>query len=107
MNISGIKTREDALAAIDAFQAPSPVADPAPLKDGASEAQKTAHAVAVEDVKKRNAFIAREAGLISAVKELAKARINAVNPDVKVIGIEVRADTGPIELIAIRIIEHK
>jgi hypothetical protein len=41
------------------------------------------------------------------VKALALSRLAVLPPEVKVVGLEIRADTGDIELISIRIISHK
>ena len=76
--ISGVKTIEDALAAIDAIPLPQTLALPAALKDDATSTQKAAYETTVKEITRRNDFAARESALISAVKELAKARVNAV-----------------------------
>ena len=105
--ISGVKTIEDALAAIDAIPLPQTLALPAALKDDATSTQKAAYETTVKEITRRNDFAARESALISAVKELAKARVNAVPEGVKVIGLELRADTGDLEMISLRIVTHK
>ena len=105
--IAATKTREDAVALIDALAAPAQIAAPAPLKDDATPAQKTAFETQSAEAARRNAFIAREAGLISDVQTLVKSRIAALPTEVKVIGIDVRADTGDLEFISVRIIPHK
>jgi hypothetical protein len=73
--ISGIKTREDAIAAVAAIEVPDTGT--------------------------------RDASLTDAVKALALSRLAVLPPEVKVVGLEIRADTGDIELISIRIISHK
>lgn len=104
--VSAIKTREDALALISSIEAPHPQSLPA-LKDGAGEAEKAKHAQSAAAVERNNVLIQREASLIESVKTLATSRINAVPESCKVVGLEIRASSGDIETISIRIIQHK
>ena len=86
MHISGIKTKEDALLAIDSAEIP--------CVHESHDAAQVAH-------------VESQALLVKQVKEFAKGRIAALPESVKIVGIEVRATTGDIELISIRIISHK
>lgn len=83
--ITGTKTVEDAIAAIEAIKVPE-------VKDGMKDAEK-ARAIA-------------EADQTNAVKALVLGRLKALPASVKVIGIELRADVGPIEVMHYRIIQH-
>ena len=107
MNINAIKTREDALALVDTLKATAPVAEPDPIKDDASGAAKDQYKRLVDDAKRRNEFCESEATLVEAVKVLVKSRINALPPEIKVVGIEVNISVGDLEATTIRIIRHK
>lgn len=106
MQISAIKTREDALALVDAVPVPSLVQMPTALTD-ATPAQAKVYEAAVAEATRVNAITSRQAALVASVKALVTERINSLPPEVKVIGLEVRADAGDIEVISIRIIKHK
>ena len=105
--ISGVKTREDAIAAVAAIEPVSPVAVPAPPPADATDAVKANYAAAAAEVVRQNEFAARDAEQVSAVKALVTARLNSLPGDVKVVGLEVRADIGDLEAISVRIISHK
>lgn len=89
MQISGVKTREDALVAVDSFQLP-------PISEKADEKAKAEHS--------------RQGDLVEHAKAFVKARLLAFPESVKVVGIEVRANVGnenTIEAFTFRIIPHK
>ena len=86
MQISGIKTKEDALAAIESFKSPE-------VSEKATDDQKV--------------YAARQAVLVEAGKAFVKSRLELVPTDIKVVGIEVRAEVGLVEMFTMRIICHK
>lgn len=106
--IAGVKTIADALATVDAIEVPAQVALPTAPKDDAKESEKAAYQHSLNHAKAKNEFNAREASMISGLKEFAKARINAVPEEIKVIGLDIRASIADgMEVISLRIVHHK
>lgn len=85
MQLSFIKTTEDALAAVNAY--PVPVAG-----DKATAEQK--------------ASVDRQAALVTEAKTFMASRIRAVPTDVKIVSVEIRAEAGPLEMFTYRIVNH-
>ena len=105
--IAGVKTIADALTTIDAIAAPIQQNLPT-LKDGASPAEKQAVENSIALISSQNAFAAREAEMISSLKQFAKDRLNAVPTEIKVVGLDIRASIADgMEVISVRIIHHK
>ena len=106
MQVSGIKTKADALAAVESYEPPKLLALPE-LKEDANEKAKAAHAASVADINRRNEINQRQIDFVNAAKAFVKSRIEAVPDSVQVVGIEVRANVGEIEMFSMRIIQHK
>lgn len=105
--IAGVKTIADALATIEAIAAPAQQPLPS-VKEGASAAEKQAVENSIALISAQNAFAAREAEMVSCLKEFAKARLNAVPSEIKVVGLDIRASIADgMELVSVRIIQHK
>jgi len=105
--IAGVKTIADALSTIEAIAAPSQQPVPS-VKEGASPTEKVAVENSIALITSQNAFAAREAEMIDALKTFAKARLAAVPTEIKVVGLDIRASIADgMELVSIRIIQHK
>ena len=105
--LATIKTRASALAAIDAIEIPKTPAAPAPLKEGASEAAKAKFDWDTKEFNRVSEYVSRKTSLVNALKDLVKSRLAALPDSVETVGLDVRCDTGDIEMISVRIISHK
>ncbi len=107
MQISGIKTIPEAKAAVQAVEEIPLVALPAELKDGASQQDQEIYKSKLAEAQRRNAWVTDKNKLIASVKSFVLGRLDEVPTEITKIGLEVRAEVGPIEMVSIRIVQHK
>lgn len=107
MQISGIKTVEDAIAAVEAIAIPQPVPLPKEPAPDATPAALKAYEAGLATANSANAFTALQGGLIETAKAMTLARLKAQPAGVKVLGLELRADVAQgMETVSLRIIHH-